>query len=215
MKEQKMRSVSSDIAKELLQIKAIKLSPKSPFTWASGIKSPIYCDNRLLLSYPSIRNKVTDAFVGLSRQFAPFNCIAGVATAGIAHGALLAQTTKQPFIYVRSKAKGHGRQNLIEGELRPQSKVLVVEDLISTGGSAIQAVEALRAEGADVVGVIAIFSYGFDQAKAAFETANCKYATLSNYEALVEEAHQSKYIQEDDKATLTAWRRNPMNWSPN
>ena len=210
-----MPSVSSDIAKDLLQIKAIKLSPKSPFTWASGIKSPIYCDNRLLLSYPSIRNKVTDAFVGLSRQFAPFNCIAGVATAGIAHGALLAQTTKQPFIYVRSKAKGHGRQNLIEGELRPQSKVLVVEDLISTGGSAIQAVEALRAEGADVVGVIAIFSYGFDQTTAAFEAANCKFATLSNYEALVEEAYLSKYIQEEDKATLTAWRRNPMSWSPN
>jgi len=215
MKEQKMPSVSSDIAKDLLQIKAIKLSPKSPFTWASGIKSPIYCDNRLLLSYPSIRNKVTDAFVGLSRQFAPFNCIAGVATAGIAHGALLAQTTKQPFIYVRSKAKGHGRQNLIEGELRPQAKVLVVEDLISTGGSAIQAVEALRAEGADVVGVIAIFSYGFDQASEAFEAANCKFATLSNYEALVEEAHQSKYIQDEDKATLNAWRRNPMNWSTN
>ena len=206
---------SAELAQKLLQIKAIKLSPSEPFTWASGIKSPIYCDNRLLLSYPSIRNKVTDAFVGLSRQFAPFDCIAGVATAGIAHGALLAQTTKQPFIYVRSKAKGHGRQNLIEGELRPHAKVLVVEDLISTGGSAIQAVEALRAEGAEVVGVIAIFSYGFDQATAAFEAANCKFDTLCNYEALVEEAHQSKYIQEDDKETLTAWRRNPMNWSPN
>ena len=215
MKEQKMRTVSLEIARDLLQIKAIKLSPKSPFTWASGIKSPIYCDNRLLLSYPSIRNKVTDAFVGLSRQFSPFNCIAGVATAGIAHGALLAQTTKQPFIYVRSKAKGHGRQNLIEGELRPQSKVLVVEDLISTGGSAIQAVEALRKEGADVVGVIAIFSYSFDQAKNAFEAANCKFATLSNYEALIEEAHFSNYIQEEDLETLNAWRRNPMNWSTN
>jgi len=215
MKEQKMRTVSSEIAKDLLQIKAIKLSPKSPFTWASGIKSPIYCDNRLLLSYPSIRNKVTDSFVGLSRQFAPFNCIAGVATAGIAHGALLAQTTKQPFIYVRSKAKGHGRQNLIEGELRPQAKVLVVEDLISTGGSALQAVEALQQEGAEVVGVIAIFSYGFDQAEKAFAAAKCPYAMLSNYDALVEEAHQSNYIQEEDLETLKAWRRNPMNWSNN
>ncbi len=215
MKEQKMRTISSEIAKDLLQIKAIKLSPKNPFTWASGIKSPIYCDNRLLLSYPSIRNKVTDSFVGLSRQFAPFNCIAGVATAGIAHGALLAQTLKQPFIYVRSKAKGHGRQNLIEGEMRPQAKVLVVEDLISTGGSALQAVEALREAGAEVVGVIAIFSYGFDQARDAFKAANCPVDTLSNYEALVEEAFQSNYILEADKATLNAWRRNPMSWSPN
>lgn len=210
-----MRTVSSEIAKDLLQIKAIKLSPKSPFTWASGLKAPIYCDNRLLLSYPSIRNKVTDSFVGLSRQFAPFNCIAGVATAGIAHGALLAQTTKQPFVYVRSKSKAHGRQNLIEGELRPHAKVLVVEDLISTGGSALQAVEALRKEGSEVVGVIAIFSYQFDQAEEAFKKANCKLATLSNYEALLEEARITNYIQEEDLETLMAWRRNPMNWSPN
>ena len=215
MKEPELRTVAEEVANDLLQIKAIKLSPENPFTWASGIKSPVYCDNRLLLSYPAIRNKITDALVGLSRQFAPYTCVAGVATAGIAHGALLAQATKQPFIYVRSKAKGHGRQNLIEGELRPGAQVIVVEDLISTGGSSLQAVDALREAGADVRGVIAIFSYHFDTAKEAFKEANCPFATLSNYEVLIQEAVTHNYIRESDLATLEAWRRNPMNWSSN
>lgn len=215
MKKPEIHNIADEVANGLLQIKAIKLSPKSPFTWASGIKSPVYCDNRLLLSYPAIRNKIIDAFVIASQEFAPFDYVAGVATAGIAHGALLAQTLKKPFIYVRSKAKGHGRQNLIEGELRPGSKVLVIEDLISTGGSVLKAVEALREAGAEISGAIAIFSYGFDTAEKAFEEANCPYATLSNYSAMLQQAQQQNYIQEEDLETLNAWRRNPMSWSSN
>ena len=150
--------VSAELAQKLLQIKAIKLSPSEPFTWASGIKSPIYCDNRVTLSYPEIRTFVKIALSILSEQLEDYDTVAGVATAGIAHGALIADYIKKPFIYVRSKAKGHGRENLIEGDFSRAKKVLVVEDLISTGGSSIQAVKALRTEGIEVVGVIALFS---------------------------------------------------------
>lgn len=203
---------SAELAQKLLQIKAIKLSPKQPFTWASGIKSPIYCDNRVTLSYPAIRTFVKEALSTLSEQFADFDTVAGVATAGIAHGALIADHIQKPFIYVRSKAKGHGRENLIEGDFSNAQKVLVVEDLISTGGSSIQAVEALRAEGLEVVGVVALFSYEFEKAKLNFENANCPYLTVSGYSAMLEEAKNTNYISEIEYATLLDWSKDPSGW---
>lgn len=198
--------IAQEIARYLLQINAIKLSPQSPFTWASGIQSPIYCDNRIVLSYPDIRNFVKQSFVETARQFSDVDMIAGVATAGIPHGMLLADALGLPFVYVRSKAKGHGRQNLIEGQLKPDAKVLVVEDLISTGGSCLKAVEALRQEGVEVRGVLAIFSYGFDAARRAFEAADCPFQTLSNYEVLIEEAVQMGYVEGADVELLKRWR---------
>lgn len=200
-------SLATEVAKQLLQIKAIKLSPQSPFTWASGIQSPIYCDNRMVLSYPKTRDFIKNGLVEISKQFEDFEVIAGVATAGIAHGMMLADALEKPFIYVRSKAKGHGRQNLIEGEIPTGKKVLVVEDLISTGGSSIKAVEALKEAEAEIVGAIAIFTYGFEKAVKAFAEANCKFKTLSNYDALIEEAVKSNYISPDDLAYLKNWRQ--------
>jgi orotate phosphoribosyltransferase len=204
---------ATEVAKNLLQIKAIKLSPQNPFTWASGLKSPIYCDNRTLLSYPVIRDMVVEGLVEKSKLFQPFDLVAGVATAGIPHGALLADRLKLPFVYVRAKAKEHGRQNLIEGELKPGQKVLVIEDLISTGGSSLQAVEALRSEGATVVGVLAIFSYEFDAAKTSFEQAECPLETLSNYSAMTQVAVESAYVSSVDQETLRLWRQDPKQWS--
>lgn len=201
------------MANHLLQIKAIKLSPQKPFTWASGIQSPIYCDNRIITSYPEVRRFVIDCFAEKAKAFEPFQAIAGVATGGISHGVLLAERLNLPFIYVRSQAKEHGRQNLIEGELPEGTKVLVIEDLISTGGSSLTAVEALRSGGLDVVGLIAIFTYGFEQSVAAFREAECKMDTLSNYNALLEEAVQTNYIQPDELQTLKKWRENPRSWS--
>jgi orotate phosphoribosyltransferase len=205
-------SLAGEIADKLLQIKAIKLSPQSPFTWASGIKSPIYCDNRVSLSYPSVRKIVKQGFVEKSNEFGAFDVVAGVATAGIPHGALLADALDKPFIYVRSKAKSHGRQNLIEGELKPGSKVLVIEDLISTGGSSVTAVEAIREAGSEVVGVLAIFTYGLTKANETFSKANCKFATLSNYDILLEKAIESGYLNQDDYEQLKNWRKDPEHW---
>lgn len=205
-------NIEKEIARQLLQIKAIKLSPQKPFTWASGIKSPIYCDNRIITSYPAVRRLVIDCFVEKSKAFEPFEAIAGVATGGISHGVLLAERLNLPFIYVRSKAKEHGRQNLIEGELPAGTKVLVIEDLISTGGSSLTAVEALRDGGLEVVGLIAIFTYGFEQAIRAFQEADCKIDTLSNYAALLEEAAVTHYIQTNELQTLQEWRQNPQAW---
>ncbi|MCB0664063.1 MAG: orotate phosphoribosyltransferase [Saprospiraceae bacterium] len=205
-------SLASEIAEHLLQIKAIKLSPQSPFTWASGIKSPIYCDNRVSLSYPSVRNKVKAGFVEKSKSFGPFDVVAGVATAGIPHGAMLADALGLPFIYVRSKPKSHGRQNLIEGELPEGAKVLVIEDLISTGGSSIQAVDALRESGAEVIGVLAIFTYGLSKADENFSKANCKFATLSDYDTLLEKATEIGYVEKDALETLQNWRKDPEHW---
>ncbi len=204
---------ATEVARNLLQIKAIKLSPQKPFTWASGLKSPIYCDNRTLLSYPAIRDLVVAGLVETSRKFGSFDAIAGVATAGIPHGALLADRLKLPFVYVRAKPKEHGRQNLIEGELKPGQKVLVVEDLISTGGSSLQAVEALRAENATIAGVLAIFTYEFPAAQEAFAQAGCPLETLSNYSTLTEVAIESNYVSAADQATLRQWRENPRLWS--
>ena len=204
--------VSAELAQKLLQIKAIKLSPSEPFTWASGIKSPIYCDNRVTLSYPEIRTFVKIALSTLSEQLEDYDTVAGVATAGIAHGALIADYIKKPFIYVRSKAKDHGRENLIEGDFSRAKKVLVVEDLISTGGSSIQAVEALRAEGIEVVGVIALFSYEFEKAKKNFEAANCPYLTVSGYSTMLTQAKKTNYITDEEYATLKDWSKDPSGW---
>jgi len=201
-------TIANEVAKHLLQIKAIKLSPQNPFTWASGIQSPIYCDNRITLSYPEVRNTIKAAFAQESSAFGDFDIVIGVATAGIPHGALLADAIGKPFAYVRSKAKGHGRQNLIEGEVKAGQKALVIEDLISTGGSCIKAVDALRENDIEVVGVMAIFTYGFEKAVRAFEKADCKFATLSNYDALIEEALASNYISENDLKVLTDFRAN-------
>lgn len=203
---------SAELAQKLLQIKAIKLSPSDPFTWASGIKSPIYCDNRVTLSYPEIRSFVKKALSQLSNQLDDYDTVAGVATAGIAHGALIADHIEKPFIYVRSKAKGHGRENLIEGDFSKAKKVLVVEDLISTGGSSIQAVEALRSEGMEVVGVIALFSYEFEKAQKNFEAANCPYLTVSGYSTMLTEAKNTNYISESEYATLQDWSKDPAGW---
>ncbi len=211
--ENTKEQTATKIAHNLLQIKAIKLNPANPFTWASGIKSPIYCDNRIVLSYPPIRKAVIAAMKEQSTEFKPFQVVAGVATAGIAHGALLAEALDLPFVYVRSKAKGHGRQNQIEGELRGNERVLVIEDLISTGGSSLEAVEVLRDRGCNVAGVLAIFSYGFPAAQAAFEKADCPFATLSNYEALIKAAVDINYIDQKNLTSLQEWSKNPRAWS--
>jgi len=205
-------NIASEVAKQLLQIKAIKLSPQNPFTWASGIQSPIYCDNRVVLSYPQSRQMVIKALAEKSKDLGSFNMVAGVATAGIAHGALLAAELDLPFVYVRSKAKAHGRQNMIEGQLRGNERILVVEDLISTGGSSIKAVQALEDRGCQIAGVIAIFSYGFEKAKTAFDEIDCSFTTLSNYSALLKEAIDIGYIDESQIETLNLWRQSPENW---
>lgn len=182
------------------------LSPQKPFTWASGILSPIYCDNRIILAHPEIRDYIKSCLVEKSKEFGKIDAVAGVATAGIPHGALLADTLGLPFAYVRSKAKAHGRQNTIEGELNGTEKVLLVEDLISTGGSSLAALEAVRDAGCTVAGVLAIFSYNFEKANRAFKKADCKLATLSNYDILIREALASKYINLNDVDLLTTWR---------
>ncbi|MEM7574470.1 MAG: orotate phosphoribosyltransferase [Bacteroidota bacterium] len=201
------------IAGHLLEVKAVRLQPEEPFTWASGLKSPIYCDNRVVLSFPAIRKEVIAAFVDLSSRFGELDGIAGVATAGIAHGALLAEQLNLPFIYIRSKAKAHGRQNQIEGQLLAGGRYLVIEDLISTGGSVLQACAALSAAGGVVAGVGAIFTYEFDRAAHAFEEAGINYATLSQYSVLIEQAKSQGYITEEQAITLQNWRRDPAAWS--
>lgn len=202
------------IADFLLQIKAVKLQPSSPFTWASGWKSPIYCDNRKTLSYPKIRTAIRQTFSEqITEAFGKVDLIAGVATGGIAIGALVAEEMGLPFAYVRSSAKGHGLENMIEGDIQPDQRVVVIEDLISTGGSSLKAVEALRAAGCNVLGLAAIFSYGFDKAKKSFDEADCPYFTLSDYTHLIEQAISTNYITEKDVESLRNWRTNPENWS--
>lgn len=200
------------VAEKLLQIKAIKLSPQRPFTWASGIKSPIYCDNRLTLSFPEVRNLVKNGFYDLAKQFEGVNTIAGVATAGIAHGVLLAEAMNLPYVYVRSSAKEHGRQNLIEGQLNEGAKVLLVEDLISTGGSSIKAANALQEAGAEVIAILAVFTYGFEKAKINFEKAGIPYYTISDYRTLLDIAQKENYISNDEKLILDKWNQNPEKW---
>ncbi len=208
-----MNTVAAQIANRLLDIKAIKLQPKNPFTWASGLKSPIYCDNRILLSYPEIRRMVIAAMVEKSKLFEAFDLVAGVATAGIAHGALLAEALDKPFIYVRSKPKGHGMQNMIEGYLPDNASVLVIEDLISTGKSSMAACNALIEAGASIKGVLAIFSYGFQSAKDIFTEQSIPMDTLSNFRNLIQEAYRIQYISEEEKKVLDNWSEDPKQWA--
>lgn len=203
---------AAEVARRLLEIKAVKLSPRDPFTWASGILSPIYCDNRVALSHPAVRTFLVHCLVAQSAVFEPFDVVAGVATAGIPHGVLLADKLDKPFVYVRSSAKDHGRRNLIEGELQAGQRVLVIEDLISTGGSCLTAVEALRDAGALVCGVLAIFQYGFPKARAAFANHHVEFQTLTQYDTLLQEAIASGYIQLEDLTILQQWRENPEGW---
>jgi orotate phosphoribosyltransferase len=206
-------STSAKVAEYLLEIKATKLQPHQPFTWASGWKSPIYNDNRISLSYPKVRNFIKGALAELIRTHYPgCELIAGVATAGIAPGALAADALELPFGYVRSEAKKHGMGNRIEGAVLPGQKVVVVEDLISTGKSSLEAVEALKAYGCEVLGLAAIFTYGFDIAVQQFAQADCPFVTLSNYDELIRVAIDKNYVQPEDLALLADWRKNPAEW---
>ena len=207
------KTTDKQIASMLLEIKAIKLNLEKPFQWASGWHSPIYCDNRLSLSYPEVRNYIKDQLVeAVKMNFPRAEAVAGVATAGIPQGALLADALGLPFLYVRSKPKGHGMENLIEGRAVSGQKVIVVEDLISTGGSSLKAAEALQSSGVEVLGMLAIFSYAFDIAQNNFDKAGIKLHCLSNYHALIEEAVSLNYVSEDQVASLRAWRERPESW---
>ena len=208
-----MDNLKKAFASKLLKIKAIKLQPNNPFTWASGWKSPFYCDNRKTLSYPDLRNYVKLELVhAILDRFPEVEAIAGVATGAIPQGALVADALNLPFVYVRSKPKDHGLENLIEGELEPGAKVVVVEDLISTGGSSLKAVEALRKGGSEVIGMVASYTYGFPVAREAFEAAGVELVTLTDYEHVVAEALETGYIAESDVQLLNDWRRDPANW---
>ncbi|MCT4588677.1 MAG: orotate phosphoribosyltransferase [Carboxylicivirga sp.] len=208
-----MEKLAEIVAKQLLQIKAIKLQPANPFTWASGWNSPIYCDNRKTLSYPEVRDFIKLEFARLVLEKYPeVDVVAGVATGAIAQGALVSDSINKPFIYVRSAAKGHGLTNLIEGDLKPGQKVVVIEDLISTGGSSLKAVEAIREAGAEVLGMLAIFTYGFPVATEAFEKAGVELTTLSSYEEMIPFASASGYVSAEDVATLQEWRKDPATW---
>jgi orotate phosphoribosyltransferase len=201
------------VAEFLLQIKAVKLQPNQPFTWASGWNSPIYCDNRITLSYPNIRTFIRQCYSeAIVEGFGKPDVIAGVATGGIPQGALVAQELGLPFIYVRSSAKEHGMGNQIEGHYEKGQKVVLVEDLISTAGSSIKAIDALKAGGLEVKGLIATFTYGFKVADENFKKANCPYVTLTNYDFLVEEALKKEYISENDLLSLREWKDQPETW---
>ena len=209
-----MKPISKTFAAKLLDVKAIKLQPSNPFTWASGWKSPFYCDNRKTLSYPNLRDFVKLSLChAILENFPEADAVAGVATGAIAQGALVADELALPFVYVRSKPKDHGLENLIEGDLRTGAKVVVVEDLISTGGSSLKAVEALRNYGCEVVGMVASYTYGFPVAAKAFDEAGVKLVTLTDYESVVEQAVETGYISENDVAVLNEWRANPAEWN--
>jgi orotate phosphoribosyltransferase len=206
-------TIAADVAKKLLEIQAIRLQPEKPFTWASGWKSPIYCDNRLSLSFPEVRTMIKHNLTLAVQHFFPsVEAIAGVATAGIPQGALLANDLNLPFLYVRSKPKGHGMENTIEGKVVANQKIVVVEDLISTGGSSLKAVEDLRNAGFEVLGMVAIFSYGFEVADKNFSDAGVPLVCLSNYDALLPQAVEENYIDESTLNSLSDWRKNPSGW---
>jgi orotate phosphoribosyltransferase len=210
-----MKTLERLFAEKLLKIKAIKIQPANPFTWASGWKSPMYCDNRKTLSYPSLRNFVKIEIIRLIlERFGQVDAIAGVATGAIPQGALVADTLNLPFVYVRSTPKDHGLENLIEGELRPGMKVVVVEDLVSTGGSSLKVVEAIRRDGCEVIGMVASFTYGFDVSVKAFKDAKVPLVTLTTYDMVLKTALETEYINEDDIKTLEKWRKSPANWQP-
>lgn len=206
-------NTEKDIAKTLLQINAIKLNPASPFTWASGWRSPIYCDNRKILSFPQARRQVYEAFASvIADKYPQADIIAGVATGAIAWGAGAAEIMGKPFIYVRSAPKSHGMTNQVEGYYEPGLKVVVVEDLVSTGGSSLNAVEALRAAGLEVLGMVAIFTYGFATAGENFAASGVELTTLSNYNTLIEAATEQQYVRESELETLHQWRQSPHTW---
>lgn len=206
--------IAKQIAKSLLQIKAIILSPSAPFTWASGWHSPIYCDNRITLSHPEIRNFIRQELAqGIVKKYGKPDVIAGVATGAIAQGALVAQELGLPFIYIRSSAKDHGRQNLVEGKIDSGQSVVVIEDLISSGKSSLAAVDALKSTGCIVKGMAAIFTYGLDKAKENFENHDCELFTLGDYDSLIKQALETKYINESDLSLLKEWRSNPSKWN--
>ena len=208
-----MDYLKKDFAKRLLDIKAIKLQPTNPFTWASGWKSPFYCDNRKTLSFPELRSYVKlELTHAVLAHFTGVEAIAGVATGAIPQGALVADALHLPFVYVRSKPKDHGMENLIEGELRPGTKVVVVEDLISTGGSSLKAVEALRKYGCEVIGMVASYTYGFPAAEQAFADAGVELVTLTDYEHVVATAVETGYITSEEVAMLNEWRKDPAHW---
>lgn len=201
------------VAEFLLQIKAVKLQPNSPFTWASGWKSPIYCDNRITLSFPAIRTYIRQGYAdAILEHFGKPDIIAGVATGGIAQGALVAQELGIPFVYVRSSAKAHGMGNMIEGHFEKGQRVVVIEDLISTGGSSLQAVKALRDAGLEVKGLVAIFTYGFDVSIKNFTNMECPFVTLTDYDHLIDQALKLDYVTDADVASLREWKTNPENW---
>ena len=208
-----MDNMKKAFAAKLLDVKAIKLQPNAPFTWASGWKSPFYCDNRKALSFPELRTYVKlELTHAVLEYFSNAEVVAGVATGAIAQGALVADALGLPFVYVRSKAKDHGMGNLIEGELSKGAKVVVVEDLISTGGSSLKAVEAIRQAGAEVIGMVASYTYGFPVAEKAFTDAGVKLVTLTDYDHVVEEALETNYISDADIELLHEWRKDPANW---
>ena len=208
------QETSMALASFLLQIKAIKLNPANPFTWASGLKSPIYCDNRVTLSYPQVRTFIREGFVKMCLdKFGKPDVIAGVATGGIPQGALVAQELGLPFVYVRSEKKSHGMNNQIEGVINSGQSVVIIEDLVSTGKSSLNAVEALREKGAIIKGMLAIFTYGMDVAAENFKNNKCELFTLTNYNALIQKAAEERYIREDDLTSLMEWKNNPQAWS--
>ena len=208
-----MKNRESQVAEKLLQINAIRLNVQTPFTWASGWKSPVYCDNRRILSFPFVRDFIKSEMSNLVFEtFPEAELIAGVATGGIAHGALVADQVKLPFAYVRGKAKGHGLGNRIEGVVEKGAKTVVIDDLISTGGSSLEACQALREAGADVIGLVAVFTYGFPVAEAAFQEAGIPFYTLSNYPEMIAEAQSKGVVSEQQMSTLAAWREDPAGW---
>lgn len=206
-------SIEQQVAQNLLAIKAVFLSPNEPFTWASGIKSPIYCDNRLTMSFPKVRRLIAKGLAEkIKKQFPDVEVIAGTATAGIPHAAWVAEILDLPMVYIRSKAKDHGKGNQIEGQIIPGQKMVVIEDLISTGGSVLEACQAAKREGADVLGVAAIFTYELPKGATNFNTAQLPLVTLTNYTTLIQTALEEGYISENDLALLTAWKHDPENW---
>ena len=210
-----MDNIKKDFAARLLQVNAIKLQPNDPFTWASGWKSPFYCDNRRTLSFPQLRSFIKlELAHAVLEHFPQADAAAGVATGAIAQGALVADALQLPFVYVRSKPKDHGLENLIEGDLKAGQKVVVIEDLISTGGSSLKAVEAIRKAGCEVVGMVAAYTYGFAIAEEAFKAADVKLVTLTDYEHVVQKAVETGYIAKEDVVLLNEWRLNPAEWNP-
>ncbi|MBC2015684.1 orotate phosphoribosyltransferase [Listeria welshimeri] len=206
-------SIEKQVAEQLLEIKAVFLKPNDPFTWASGIKSPIYCDNRLTLGFPKVRQFIAESLAEkIKETFGEVDVVAGTATAGIPHAAWVSDLLDLPMIYVRSKAKEHGKGNQIEGLIAKGQKVVVIEDLISTGGSSLKAVEALEEAGAEVLGIAAIFTYGLDKGKKLLAESNTKLITLTNYDELIEVALNKDYVTAEDMATLKEWKKSPENW---